>query len=82
MRTGRGAAKYWILRGRGVLLRIILIILALLPAMSIAQTDEIQVYDAEIAAPGGIQPEHGTTTSRRVDPRWRRGWMVSSPIGH
>jgi hypothetical protein len=34
------------------LLRIILIIFALLPAISIAQTDEIQVYDAEIAAPG------------------------------
>ncbi len=34
------------------LLRMILIILALAPAISIAQTDEIQVYDAEIAAPG------------------------------
>ena len=34
------------------MLRIILIIFALLPAISIAQTDEIQVYDAEIAAPG------------------------------
>jgi len=34
------------------LLKIAFMIFALLPAVSIAQTDEIQVYDAEIAAPG------------------------------
>jgi hypothetical protein len=30
----------------------ILIIFAFVPAISIAQADEMQVYDAEIAAPG------------------------------
>ncbi len=34
------------------MLRIVLITFALLPATSIAQTDEIQVHDAEFAAPG------------------------------
>jgi hypothetical protein len=34
------------------LLRIILILFAISPAIVLAQTDEIQVYDAEIAAPG------------------------------
>jgi hypothetical protein len=35
-----------------VLLRIVLILIAVSPAIAFAQTDEIQVYDAEIAAPG------------------------------
>jgi hypothetical protein len=34
------------------LLRIILIFVCAMPAMALAQTDEIQVYDAEISAPG------------------------------
>jgi len=34
------------------MLRIVLIIFTLMPAIALAQTDEIQVYDAEIAAPG------------------------------
>jgi hypothetical protein len=33
-------------------LRIVLILAAFLPALAFAQTDEIQVYDAEIASPG------------------------------
>src|ERR1700761_8923730 len=41
------------MRERG-LLRIILILAALLPVAALAQTDEIQVYDAEIADPGVI----------------------------
>src|SRR5208282_5637468 len=34
------------------LLRILLVLLAFAPVIALAQTDEIQVYDAEIAAPG------------------------------
>ncbi len=37
---------------KAALLRIALFLIATLPTIALAQTDEIQVYDAEIAAPG------------------------------
>ncbi len=40
------------LRHGDALLRIILVLLTFAPVIALAQTDEIQVYDAEIAAPG------------------------------
>jgi hypothetical protein len=43
--------------------------------ISIAQTDEIQVSDAEIAAPGVFNLTWHNT-SRRADPLWRRSPVV------
>jgi hypothetical protein len=51
------------------LLRLALILFAILPAIALAQTDEIQVYDAEIAAPGvfNLTLHNNFTPSGQID---------------
>jgi hypothetical protein len=51
-------------------LRLFLILLAFAPVIALAQTDEIQVYDAEIAAPGvfNLTLHDNFTPSGRLDP--------------